>query len=112
MSPRRSNRHGPTALRPVGNAGSPPRAESGVARDADRILGLEEASLLDVVDNVLNKGVVVSGDLTIALAQVDLIYARLSLLLCAADRILPSEDADALSRRHRRASRVRTAAGR
>jgi hypothetical protein len=84
-----------------------------VNRDAARVLGLEETSLLDVVDNVLNKGVVVSGDLTIALAQVDLIYARLSLLLCAADRILPAEDTDALSRRrHRRASRVRAAADR
>jgi Gas vesicle protein len=40
---------------------------------------------------VLNKGVVLSGDLTIALAQVDLIYARVSLLLCAADRVLPHE---------------------
>jgi hypothetical protein len=72
------------------------------------VLGDEDASLLDVVDNVLNKGVVITGDLTIALAQVDLIYARLSLLLCAADRVLPTEDADVLVRRHRRA-RVRAA---
>ena len=70
--------------------------------DADEILGTEDASLLDVIDNVLNKGVVLSGDLTIALAQVDLIYARLSLLLCAADRVLPSEDEDVLVRHHRR----------
>ena len=77
--------------------------------DAARVLGHEDASLLDVVDNVLNKGVVITGDLTIALAQVDLIYARLSLLLCAADRILPSEDTDLLARRHRRASRARAA---
>ena len=70
--------------------------------DAERILTNEEASLLDIVDNVLNKGVVLSGDLTIALAQVDLIYARLSLLLCAADRVLPSEDADFMVRHHRR----------
>ena len=43
-----------------------------------------------------------SGDLTIALAQVDLIYARLSLLLCAADRVLPAEDSDFMERHHRR----------
>jgi hypothetical protein len=62
--------------------------------DPDLILASDAASLLDVVDNVLNKGVVLSGDLTIALAQVDLIYARLSLLLCAADRVLPAAAGD------------------
>ena len=61
-----------------------------------------DASLLDIVDNVLNKGVVLSGDLTIALAQVDLIYARLSLLLCAADRVLPNENVDFMERHHQR----------
>jgi hypothetical protein len=61
------------------------------ASDAELVLGEEDASLLDIVDNVLNKGVVLSGDLTIALANVDLIYARLSVLLCAADRILPPD---------------------
>ena len=70
--------------------------------DADRVLDPADASLLDIVDNVLNKGVVLSGDLTIALAQVDLIYARLSLLLCAADRVLPAENADFMERHHER----------
>ena len=42
--------------------------------DSALILGSEDASLLDIVDNVLNKGVVLSGDITIGLAQVDLIY--------------------------------------
>ena len=68
--------------------------------EAERVLGDEDASLLDIVDNVLSKGVVLSGDLTIGLAQVDLIYARLSLLLCAADRVLPNEDADLMVRHH------------
>ena len=70
--------------------------------EAELILGPEESSLLDIVDNVLNKGVVLNGDVTIALAQVDLIYARLSLLLCAADRVLPTEDAEFMARHHRR----------
>jgi hypothetical protein len=65
---------------------------------SEQVIGTEDASLLDIVDNVLNKGVVLSGDLTIALAEVDLIYARLSLLLCAADRVLPNEDADLVVR--------------
>ena len=80
--------------------------------DSELILGSEDASLLDIVDNVLNKGVVLSGDITIALAQVDLIYARLSLLLCAADRVLPDGSAGVHGRhagRHaqRGSSRIR-----
>jgi len=47
-------------------------------------------SLLDLVDNLLNKGVILNGELTISLANVDLVYARLSVLLCAADFLLPS----------------------
>ena len=70
--------------------------------DAEHILGSEDASLLDIVDNVLSKGVVLNGDITIGLAQVDLVYARLSVLLCAADRVLPSEDEDVLTRHSRR----------
>jgi hypothetical protein len=72
------------------------------ATDAELVLGSADASLLDVVDNVLNRGVVLSGDLTIGLANVDLIYARLSLLLCAADRVLPNEDSDFMTRHHTR----------
>jgi len=74
---------------------------------AERILDSEDTSLLDVVDHALNKGVVLSGDVTLALAQVDLVYARLSVLLCAADRVLPNEDEDFLERH-----RSRRAAGR
>jgi hypothetical protein len=48
-----------------------------------------EASLLDVIDSLLNKGVVLNADLILALANVDLVYVRLSALLCAADRVLP-----------------------
>ena len=60
--------------------------------DAQAILAASDSSLLDVIDNLLTKGVVVSGDVVLGLAGVDLIYARLSLLLCAADRILTDED--------------------
>jgi len=52
-----------------------------------RVSGGDRASLLDLLDNVLNKGVVLTGDITIALANVDLVNIRLSLLLCAADRV-------------------------
>ena len=45
-----------------------------------------QASLLDLVDNVVHQGVVLHGDLMLGLAGVDLIYAQLSLLLAAAER--------------------------
>jgi gas vesicle structural protein len=74
---------------------------------AERILESDETSLLDVVDNALTKGVVLSGDLTLALADVDLIYVRLSLLLCAADRVLQDEEVEGARRTRRRQSTQR-----
>ena len=46
---------------------------------------MADASVLDLVDHVLNKGVIIEGDLVLGLADVDLIYLRLSVLLTAAD---------------------------
>jgi len=51
------------------------------------ILETADGSLLDLVDNLLNKGVVVTGEVMLGLAGVDLVYVRLSALLCAADRV-------------------------
>jgi hypothetical protein len=48
-----------------------------------------EGTLVDVIDNLLNRGVVLNADVILALAEVDLVYVRLSALLCAADRVLP-----------------------
>ena len=47
-----------------------------------------DASLLDIVDHVLTKGVVLNGDLVLGVADIDLVYLRLSAVLCAADRVL------------------------
>lgn len=49
-----------------------------------------DATLLDLVDNVLTKGVVIDGEIMLGLAGVDLIYLRLGVVLCAADRITGS----------------------
>jgi gas vesicle protein GvpA/GvpJ/GvpM family len=70
MKPRRSQRRQRMARTPAG-----------------QILGDADASLLDVIDNVLNRGVVLTGEATLGVASVDLIYLRLSVLLCAADRL-------------------------
>lgn len=47
-------------------------------------------TLLDLVDNLLSKGVVLHADAILALADVDLVYLRLTALLAAADRVFPN----------------------
>ena len=79
--------HPPKATRPPlprsqRRPGPPP---SRIARFIDD----NETSLLDVIDSLLNKGVMLNADIILALANVDLVYVRLSALLCAADRVFP-----------------------
>ena len=61
---------------------TPTRAETA------RLLEEADASLLDLVDNVLTKGVVIDGEIVLGLAGVDLVYLRIGAILCAADRIV------------------------
>ncbi len=75
----------------------PPRRPSPpppAPREVARIIDQSDSSLLDVLDNLLNRGVVLNADLILALANVDLVYVRLSALLCAADRVLPDAPRD------------------
>ena len=69
---------------------------------ADQVLDAPESTLLDLLDNLLNKGVMANGDVTLGVAGIDLIYLRLSALLCAADRVLPKRGEPASPRRARR----------
>src|SRR4030095_10621166 len=69
---------------------APPRPSKPSGRRVARIVDDHEASLLDLLDNLLAKGVVLNADLILALANVDLVYVRLSALICAADRVLGS----------------------
>ena len=66
-----------------------PKTVAAPKRRVGRIIDEDESSLLDLIDNLLSKGVMLNADLILALADVDLVYVRLSALLCAADRILP-----------------------
>lgn len=45
----------------------------------------EEVSLVDLVDHVLNKGVVLAGQATIAIADIDLIYLGLNVVLASVE---------------------------
>jgi hypothetical protein len=56
----------------------------------------QQVTLLELVDRVLNKGVVLSGDVTLAVADVDLVYVGLRVLLSSVgtlDRLRAEEDA-------------------
>ena len=43
----------------------------------------EQVTLLELVDRVLNKGVVLSGDIMLSVAGVDLVYVGLRVLLAS-----------------------------
>jgi hypothetical protein len=74
------------------------------ATDADLILeSTQEATLLDMIDRLLDKGVVVNGDVVLGVAGVDLVYLRLGALLSAIDRIYPGRPGK--KRRHNRGPR-------
>jgi hypothetical protein len=47
----------------------------------ERPLLQHEVTLLELVDRVLGKGVVLTGDITLAVADVDLVYVGLRVLL-------------------------------
>jgi hypothetical protein len=90
--PRRSTiplAHPPKRIAPPMPPRRPSPPSPPPSRQVARIIDQSDSSLLDVLDNLLNQGVVLNADLVLALAGVDLVYVRLSALLCAADRILP-----------------------
>jgi hypothetical protein len=43
-------------------------------------------SIIDVLDRVLDKGLVVAGDISISLANVELLTIRIRLLVCSIDK--------------------------
>ena len=66
------------------------RSRTPAPTDADLILeSAKDTTLLDMLDTLLNNGVVLNGDVVLGVAGVDLVYLRLSSLLCAIDRVQP-----------------------
>jgi gas vesicle structural protein len=58
--------------------------------DADEALGLdedEELSLLETLDHVLDRGLVIAGEVTIAVADVDLVFIGLNVLLGSVETV-------------------------
>jgi len=68
---------------------------------AEYVLDAPESTALDVLDHLLTKGVMATGDVTLGVAGIDLIYLRLSALLCAVDRVLPPAETAKRRLRHR-----------
>jgi hypothetical protein len=54
-----------------------------VSVPAERQALQQDVTLLDLVDRVLNRGVVLSGDITLSVADVDLVYVGLRVLLAS-----------------------------
>lgn len=50
--------------------------------------GEDEISLLEIIDHVLNAGVVIHGSLVISLAGVDLVYVGLNVVLTSVETAL------------------------
>jgi hypothetical protein len=51
------------------------------------IMKLRDVTVLELLDRVLDKGVVISGDIVISVADVDLIYLGLKVLLSSVETI-------------------------
>ncbi len=49
------------------------------------VLRSKDVTLLEILDRVLDKGVVISGDIVISLADVDLIYLGLRVMLSSVE---------------------------
>jgi gas vesicle protein GvpA/GvpJ/GvpM family len=88
------------------------RARSQEPAIADQVLDAPDATVLDLLDNLLNKGVMLNADVTLGVAGIDLIYLRLSALLAAFDRIFGESDWPATARSSRRARVARSIARR
>src|SRR6188768_2440613 len=44
------------------------------------------ASLVDILDRVLDKGLVIAGDIKVSLADVELLTVRIRLMICSIDK--------------------------
>jgi len=79
------------------------RESSGQPQTIAALMGEPDTTLVDLIDSLLEKGVVVDGEIVLGLADVDLIYVRLGALLVAADRLLePIDDGEQRPARRKR----------
>ena len=57
-----------------------------MAPDFSTPIRTQSTGLVDVLDRVLDKGLVIAGDIKISLAEVELLTIRIRLLVCSLDK--------------------------
>ncbi|MEU4336793.1 gas vesicle protein [Micromonospora lupini] len=62
------------------------------ASSADDPLAYRPVALVDLLDRVLAAGVVISGDITLSIADVDLVRISLRALVASVGALAPPED--------------------
>lgn len=67
-------------------------AVSSLAQGGDPLDLQRQVTVLDLADRLLAKGVVISGEVTIAVADVDLIHLSLRALLASTERVTHGSD--------------------
>ncbi|MGD6818887.1 gas vesicle protein [Metabacillus sp. 84] len=65
--------------------------------DQPRQIENSDVSLLDILDVILDKGVVLRGDLIISIAGIDLIYLDLRVLISAVETLVEASGNQTLS---------------
>lgn len=64
----------------------------GLERGMQRSLAEKRVSLCEVLDRVLNKGAVLTGELVISVADIELLYVGVNLLVSSVETLLQSMD--------------------
>lgn len=54
---------------------------------SDSAARAQEVTLLDLLDRIIDQGVILAGDVTISVADVDLVYLGLRVLLAPVERM-------------------------
>jgi len=50
--------------------------------------GIQTTNLADILERVLDKGIVIAGDITISLAQVELVNIKIRLVVASVDKAI------------------------
>jgi hypothetical protein len=56
-----------------------------IISESGKVLEESELSLLETLDHVLNRGLVIAGEITISVADIDLIFVGLNVLLSSVE---------------------------
>lgn len=65
----------------------PNEEQGGQPRRTPTAMREREVSLLELLDRILDKGVVIAGDVVISVADIDLIYLGLKVILTSVDTL-------------------------